>query len=127
MTGWLPDVTVGVVAAASRDTTIGVNLLTAYVPVTWSLSAAVPVHANLGVDHLSSRGNTARLGIAGEWAFDERFTLLAERLDAFDAILTRIGVRIDLGEQASVDLSGGRISGSGNRLWGLGLTIAFGR
>jgi hypothetical protein len=103
VTGWLPDVTVGVVAAASRDTTIGVNLLTAYVPV------------------------TARLGIAGEWAFDERFTLLAERLDAFDAILTRIGVRIDLGEQASVDLSGGRISGSGNRLWGLGLTIEFGR
>lgn len=127
MTDWLPDVSVGVVAAASRDTTSGVNLVTAYVPVTWSLGSAVQVNVNLGLDHLSNRGNTSRLGIAGEWALDERFTLLAERLHAFDVILTRIGVRIAVGEQASVDLSGGRISGSGNRLWGLGLTVEFGR
>jgi len=120
-------VDVGVVASASRDTTRGVNLLTAYLPITWSLGSAVQVHGNLGVDRLGDRGNTKRVGLAGEWSPDDRFTLLAERFHAFDLILTRVGLRIALGEQASIDLSGARISGSGNRLWGLGLTFEFGR
>jgi len=128
VTAWVPDVLdVGVVAAASRDTTRGVNLLTAYVPLSWSLSSALQLHGNVGVDRLSDRGNTKRLGIAGEWAIDERFTVLAERFQAFDVIATRIGLRIVLGESVNLDLSGARVSGSGNRLWGLGLTFEFGR
>ena len=127
VTGWLPQVDVGLVGSASRDTTSGVNLLTAYVPLTWSVSSAVQLHANLGADRLGEHGTTKRLGIAGEWALDERFTLLAERLDALDLIVTRIGLRMALGEQASIDVAGARISGSGSRLWGLGLTFEFGR
>ncbi|HSW23044.1 MAG TPA: hypothetical protein VLJ62_09770 [Burkholderiaceae bacterium] len=127
VTGWLPDLNVGVVASASRDTTIGVNLLTAYVPLTWSLSETLEVHGNVGADRLGDRGTTKRLGVAGQWALDERFTLLAERLHALDAILTRIGLRFALGEQASVDFSAARLSGSGNRVWGLGFSFEFGR
>ena len=127
VTAWRPDVSVGVVAAASRDTTVGENLLTAYAPLTWAINDAIQLHGNVGVDRLADRGITKRLGLAGEWALDDRFTLLAERLHAFDAVLTRVGVRIALGEQASIDLSGARLSGSGNRVWGLGLTFEFGR
>lgn len=127
VTSWLPDVNVGLVAAASRDTTKGVNLLTAYVPLTWSLGSALQVDANLGVDRLGERGRTRRAGIAGEWALDHRFTLLAERFSALDLTLTRCGVRFALGEQASLDLSAARVSNTGNRLWGLGLNFEFGR
>jgi len=126
-TNWLPDLDVGLVAAASRDTTKGVNLLTAYVPLTWSLGSALQVDANLGVDRLGDRGRTRRVGIAGEWALDERFTLLAERFSALDLTLTRCGLRVALGEQASVDLSAARVSNTGNRLWALGLNFEFGR
>jgi len=127
VTDWRPDVSVGVVAAASRDTTAGKNLLTAYVPLTWVINDAVQLHGNVGVDRLADRGITKRLGLAGEWALDGRFTLFAERLHALDAVLTRIGVRIAVGEQASIDFSGGRLAGSGNRVWGLGLAYEFGR
>ena len=127
VTNWLPDVNVGLVAAASRDTTKGVNLLTAYVPLTWSLSNALQVHANLGVDRLGERGRSRRVGIAGEWAFADGITLLAEHFSALDLTLTRCGLRIALGEQASLDLSAARVSNTGNRLWGLGLNFEFGR
>jgi len=126
-THWLADVQVGVVAAASRATTEDVNLLTLFAPVTWSLGADVQLNGNLGVDHLSTRGSTLRAGIGGEWAFHEHVTLLAERLRAFDETLTRLGIRIVLGEQVSIDVSGARLSGSGNRVWGLGLNVEFGR
>lgn len=124
---WLADVQVGVVAAASRATTEDVSLLTLFAPVTWSLGADVRLNGSLGVDHLSTRGSTVRAGIGGEWAFHEHVTLLAERLRAFDETLTRLGIRIVLGEQTSIDFSGARISGSGNRVWGLGLNVEFGR
>ena len=75
----------------------------------------------------AARGSTPRVGIGGEWAFHEHVTLLAERLRAFDETLTRLGIRIVLGEQTSIDFSGARISGSGNRVWGLGLNVEFGR
>jgi hypothetical protein len=127
VTSWLQDVSVGLVGAASRDTTKGVSLLTAYVPVTWSLSGTFQVDFNLGIDRFSDRGRTPRLGIAGEWAIDQRFALLAERFHAFEMALTRCGVRIALGEHANIDLSAARVSNTGNRLWGLGLTFEFGR
>ena len=122
-----PQVDAGIAVSALRDTTRGRELYTVYVPVTWSLSSAVQLHANVGGDRNSEGRYTSRLGVAGEWAIDERFTLLGERFRLLDAIATRAGVRIALGEQASIDLSGARISGSGNRVWGLGLTVEFGR
>jgi hypothetical protein len=126
-TSSLRDVNVGLVVAGSRDAMTGVDLLTAYVPVTWALTGAFHLDGNLGVDRLSDRARTARLGLAGEWAFDDRFTLLAERLRAFAWITTRLGLRVELGEQASIDLSAARVSGSGSRFWGLGLNFEFGR
>jgi len=122
-----PQLDVGIAAAASRDGTRGVNLWTAYVPLTWSIGEALQLHANVGADWLGERGRSRRLGVAGEWALDARFSLLAERFSLFDAIATRAGLRIALGEDASVDLSGARVSGSGNRIWTLGLTFEFGR
>ena len=126
-TAWLPHLDIGFALAALRDTTRGVSLLTAYVPVTWSVGDTVRLHANLGADRFSNRGATRRLGVAGEWAFDPRVTLLAEHFQAFELIATRVGLRFALGEHASIDLSEARISGSGNRLWGLGWSWEFGR
>lgn len=126
-TAWLPQLDVGFVVSALHDTTRGVSLLTAYVPLTWSVGDSVQLHANLGADRFSNRGTTHRLGVAGEWAFDPRATLLAERIHALELIVTRAGLRVALGEHASVDLSAARVSGSGNRLWGLGWSWEFGR
>ncbi|HEU5294733.1 MAG TPA: hypothetical protein VFU71_08080 [Burkholderiaceae bacterium] len=122
-----PQVDAGIAVSALRDTTRGRELYTVYAPVTWSLSRAVQLHANVGGDRNGEGRHTSRLGVAGEWTIDERFTLLGERFRLLDAIATRAGVRIALGEQASIDVSGARISGSGNRVWGLGLTVEFGR
>ena len=126
-TGWLPQLDVGLAVAALRDTTRGVSLLTAYVPMTWSIGDTVQLHANVGADRFSNRGATRRLGVAGEWALDPRIALLAERFQAFELIVTRVGLRFAIGEHASIDVSGARISGSGNRLWGLGWSWEFGR
>lgn len=122
-----PQVDGGLVASALRDTTHGTWLHTVYVPISWTVSAAIALHANVGGDRSSEGRRTSRLGVAGEWSIDERFTVLAERFRLLDAIATRIGLRVVLGEQASIDFSGARVSGSGNRVWGLGLTIEFGR
>jgi hypothetical protein len=124
---WLPRVEGVVVVAAARNTTRGESLVTAYVPVTWSVSAALQLHANLGVDRTGGSAHTRRLGAAGEWALDHRVTLLAERFRTFGVVATRLGLRVALGEQTSVDLSGARVSGSGNRVWGLGWNWEFGR
>src|SRR5262245_38936155 len=120
-------VDIGVAAATLHDTTRGGDLFTAYVPLTWSVSDAVQLHANLGADRNRDGRTTSRLGVAGEWALDQRVTLLGERFRLLDVIATRVGLRFALGEQASIDVSGARISGSGNRVWGLGLTFEFGR
>jgi len=124
---WLPHLDGGLVVALARDTTQHLDLITAYVPVTWSVSSALDLHANVGADHTSDGRQTGRLGVAGEWAIDERFTLLAERFRAFGITATRLGLRLAVGEHASIDLSAARVSGSGNRLWGLGWTWEFGR
>jgi len=120
-------VDVGLAASALRDTTRGRELYTAYAPITWSLGDAVQLHANFGGDRSGEGRHTSRLGVAGEWALDPRLTLLAERFRLLDVIATRAGGRIALGEQASLDVSGARISGSGHKVWGLGLTFEFGR
>jgi hypothetical protein len=122
-----PQLDIGAVAAAAHDATRGGDLFTVYVPLTWSVSEAVQLHANAGADRNREGRTTSRLGVAGEWALDQRFTLLAERFRLFDAIATRAGLRIALGDPASIDFSGARISGSGHRVWGLGLTFEFGR
>ena len=122
-----PQIDIGLVAAASRDTTRGINLWTAYVPLTWSVGETVVLHANLGLDWLGQRGQSTRLGIAGEWTMDARVSLLAERFRLFDALATRGGMRVALGENANVDFSGARLSGSGRWIWGLGLAVEFGR
>jgi hypothetical protein len=124
---WLPSVDGGVVVAAARDTTRDESLVTAYVPVTWSVRPALQLHANLGIDRVGGSAQTRRVGAAGEWTLDDRFTLLAERFRTFGVMATRLGLRVAFGEHASVDLSGARVSGSGNRLWGLGWSWEFGR
>ena len=126
-TALAPQLEVGLVASASRDTTRGVNLWTVYAPLTWSATDSLQLHANLGGDSLGQRGTTKRLGIGGDWAPDRRFTLLAERLWALDVAVTRVGLRVAVGESATIDASGARLSGSGNRIWGLGLAFEFGR
>lgn len=125
-TALAPQFDIGLLASGTRDTTRGVNLWTAYAPLTWTASDEVQVHANLGGDRLGDRW-TRRLGVAAEWALASHFTLLAERLWAFDAAATRLGARLVLSAAASIDFSGASVSGSGNRIWGLGLTFEFGR
>jgi hypothetical protein len=122
-----PQIDAGLVVSALRDTTHDAELYTVYVPVSWSVNDAIALHANVGGDRSGEGRRTSRLGIAGEWAIDERFALLAERFRLLDVIATRIGLRVALGEQASIDFSSARISGSGKRVWGLGLTVEFGR
>jgi hypothetical protein len=127
VTALAPQLDVGLVGSASRDTTRGVDLWTAFVPLTWSVGETVQLHANVGFDRLGDRGRSERLGIAGEWVVNPRVTLLAERFRLFDATATRAGLRLAFGEDASLDVSAARVSGSGNLIWGLGWSIEFGR
>src|SRR5262245_39404354 len=126
-TAWLPQVDVGVVASALHDTSRGGDLFSVYAPLTWSAQDAIQLHANVGADRNAQGHTTGRIGMAGEWAIDPRFTLLAERFRVFDLIATRVGVRIALGERARLYASGARLAGSGNQVWGLGVTVDFGR
>jgi len=128
VTAWVPNVLdIGAVLVATHDEPRDVTLFTAYVPITWTLHPALQLHANLGADRTTDGRHAKRIGAAGEWALNDKWSLLAERLHALEVISTRVGLRWSLSEQSSIDLSLARLSGSGKRLGGLGWTFEWGR
>jgi hypothetical protein len=98
------------------------------VPVTWRATDSLMVHANLGADWATGSGTrTGRGGLAGEWAFNDTVSLIAERNRAFGLWTSRVGARISVTPLISIDLSTARTGPSGVRSFSVGLNHEFGR
>lgn len=98
------------------------------VPVSWRATDSLTLHANLGADWATGTGlRTGRGGLAGEWAFNDSISLIAERNRAFGLWTSRVGIRWSLAPAISIDLSAARTGPEGVRSVTVGLNHEFGR
>jgi hypothetical protein len=98
------------------------------IPVSWRAIDPLWVHANLGADWATGTGaRTGRVGLAGEWALNERVSLIAERNKAFGLRVSRVGTRLSLTPLVSIDLSVARTGREGPRCFVVGLNHEFTR
>jgi len=96
------------------------------VPLTWRPTQTLSIHANLGLDRSPIDGaRTYRRGIAGEWAVDERVSLIVERNRAAGSWTSRAGLRFGLTPLVSLDISAARTIPLGIRSYVLGLNREF--
>ena len=70
---------------------------------------------------------TRRGGIAGEWAIDERLSLIVERNRAAGFWTSRAGVRFNLTPLINLDASASRTNPGGIRSFVIGLNHEFSR
>ncbi|MBU1359604.1 MAG: hypothetical protein KKC85_21730 [Gammaproteobacteria bacterium] len=100
----------------------------AYVPVSWRASESVLVNLNLGLDWATGSGErTGRGGLGVQWAWNDRVSLVAERHRAFGQWTSRLGGRIALSPNTSVDISVSRAAAPLSRAVTVGLNHEFGR
>lgn len=93
----------------------------------WAPRDDLAFHLNIGRDFVHGGADTARGGIAAEWAAAAGWSLLAERYVEDRTHFLRAGVRWAASPRWSVDLSRAhRISGPSPAGWTLGATFAFG-
>ncbi len=98
------------------------------VPVSFLVRRDFLIHTNLGYDWaISTNEKTRRYGVQGEWALNERYTLIAERIRAFESWNTRVGVRYSITPLISVDASAGHSSGSLKNTFVIGFNHEFSR
>jgi hypothetical protein len=98
------------------------------VPVTWRATGSLMVHANLGADWAIGSGKrTGRGGLAGGWALNDTVSLIAERNRAFGLWTSRVGGRVSITPQISIDLSAARTGPGGVRSFSVGLNHELGR
>jgi hypothetical protein len=98
------------------------------IPVSWRVIDPLWIHANLGADWATGTGaRTGRGGLAGEWALNERVSLIAERNKAFGLWVLRAGTRLNLTPLISIDLSVARTGRDGVRCFVVGLNHEFSR
>lgn len=94
---------------------------------TWTPRDDLAFHLNIGRDFVNRGPDSARSGIAAEWAPVPRWWLLAERYVEDRTHFVRAGVRWATGSNWSLDFSRAhRLSGPNPSSWTLGLTIQFG-
>ena len=94
---------------------------------TWTPRTDLALHANLGRDVVHRGADTARGGVAAEWAPADRWWLLAERYLEQGTHFLRGGVRWAAGRTWSLDFSRAqRLAGPGSSTWTFGLTLGFG-
>ncbi|MFM9880516.1 MAG: hypothetical protein ACKVOO_08945 [Burkholderiaceae bacterium] len=121
------DVSLGVVVATAYSAGTHRSTHTVYAPLTWQASDTLSLHLNAGADRAPGQRRTLRTGLGGEWALSDQFTLLAERIRFAGSMVTRLGLRVHLGEAVSLDFSTAHVRGSGGPVLSLGLSQEFGR
>ncbi len=128
----VPGLSLGVTAGSSwqartrprERTTSAVGLLT------WQASQGLALHVNWGRDWIrpaaDERTRQARAGLAVDWAVRPGWVVTGERFYQQGGHFARVGVRRQVGEHWSLDLSRvGRLGGdSSGSAWTLGLTWA---
>ena len=78
---WVDKLSVGLAWNASYDLrNHGRPSQTLYVPFTWWAAERLWVHANLGVDRDFGGTSWRRQGVSGEWAANDRWSVIAERV-----------------------------------------------
>jgi len=99
----------------------------AYASTSFGLDDArhLMVNLNLGVDQKRGSSGHPLEGVGAEYAFDDRWSLLAERLWSHDGVNDQAGIRLTLGN-ASFDLVAGRERATDRSHWfNLGWNVAF--
>ena len=125
---WVGKLSTGLAWSASFDVTHGGRPAhTAYVPLTWWAAEKLWVHANVGADWEPSRVRTRRVGVSGEWAATDRWTVIGERGKFLGNWTSRLGVRFNLNESIGLDLSAARTGPGATRLFVIGLNHDFAR
>jgi hypothetical protein len=100
---------------------------TLYFPLTWAPHDSFAVNAIIGADWVAGNRGTRRLGIAGEWSAGGQATVIAERFGAGGEWVSRLGLRVSLGDSLSLDLSAARADLQTRRLFAIGLNHEFAR
>lgn len=97
------------------------------VPITWTVTDRLHLHANLGADWSTGDGNrTVRKGLALAWTLSDALSLIVERNRASGLWASRVGARISLTPDTSVDLGLMRLGPDRLRTFTLGLNREFG-
>lgn len=98
------------------------------IPVSWRAVDPLWIHANLGTDWATGTGTrTGRAGLAGEWALNDRVSLIVERNKSFELWTSRAGLRFSLTPLVSIDVSASRTGPQGVRGFVIGLNHEFKR
>jgi len=98
------------------------------VPVSWRVVDPLWLHANFGADWATGTGTrTGRVGLAGEWALNERVSLIVERSKSFELWTSRAGLRFNLTPLVSIDVSTSRTGPGGVYGFVIGLNHEFKR
>jgi len=118
----------GVAWSASYDlTNHGRPTQTLYVPFTWWAAETLWMHVNLGLDRDSAGTRWRRQGVSGEWAANDKFSVIGERVKILGDWTSRLGGRFNVSATLSVDLSAARFGPRGERVYVIGLNQEFTR
>lgn len=120
-------VNLGIVATLAYSQRTRSSTQTVYVPLTWFAADNLAINLNAGFDRAPGAGRSARFGVGGEYVLNERFTVLAERIRFLGATTSRVGVRYNLSESLSLDLSTAHQTGLRGPLVTFGISQEFGR
>lgn len=99
---------------------------TLVVPFTWQAASTLLVHVNAGRDFHRHEADSARAGVALEWAPRVDLSFVAERFHEGRAVYRRIGARWMPAPAVNLDFSRARgLGGAVPAWWTLGLTWTF--
>jgi hypothetical protein len=98
-------------------------------PVSWRALDSLWINANLGADWSTVGGErTSRGGLQGEWALNDKVSLMFERFRAFDVWTSRVGARFNVTPLISIDVSAARTTAEGSPwVYVIGLNQEFRR
>lgn len=96
------------------------------VPVSWQALNSLWLHANLGAEWDTEKGErTNRGGLQAEWAVSGTVTMIVERFRSVGVWTSRGGLRYYLAPGTSIDLSGSRAGADKVRGWAVGINHEF--
>ena len=85
------------------------------------------MHANIGMDRDFAGTRWRRHGLSGEWAANDKFTVIAERVKFIGDWTSRLGGRFNVSETLSIDLSAARFGPRAERVYVIGPNQEFAR
>jgi hypothetical protein len=65
--------------------------------------------------------------VSGEWAANDKLTLIAERVTFYRDWVSRVGTRFNLSDSISIDFSAARVGPRASRMYVIGLNQDFAR